>query len=274
MGHAYSALVAYHAAQAVGGRFLLRIEDIDQGRCKPEFEDAIYEDLNWLGLKWEMPVRRQSDHFDDYASALEQLREADLVYRCFKTRKEIAEEIARAPHLGRTGPEGVPYFGAPLTVLEERALLAKGAPFSWRLSISAAKEVLGDRFEALTFNETGAGPNGEAGLIKAKPDIFGDVVIARKDFGTSYHLSAVYDDALQDVTHIIRGEDLYHASYLHVLLQALLNLPTPIYQHHRLITDEKGKRFAKRDMSATLKALREKGVTHEEILARLNISDV
>lgn len=271
LGHAYSALVAFTAAKAEGGRFLLRIEDIDQGRCKPEYEEAIYEDLGWLGLTWETPVRRQSDHFDDYAVALEQLREIGLVYRCFKTRKEITEEIARAPHLSRQGPEGVPYIGAPLAALEERSLMTEGAPFAWRLSVRAAKEYLGDKFDALTFTEVGQGPNGETGPIKAQPGIFGDTVIARKDFGTSYHLSAVYDDGLQNITNVIRGEDLYHTTHLHVLLQALLGLPTPVYQHHHLITDESGKRFAKRDQSVTLRALREDGATREDILARLDM---
>lgn len=271
LGHAYAALVAFRAAKTVDGQFLLRIEDIDQGRCKPEYEDAIYDDLSWLGLTWETPVRRQSDHFDEYAAALGQLREKGLVYRCFKTRKEITEEIARAPHLNRQGPEGVPYIGAPLAALEERSLMAEGAPFAWRLSIRAAKEYLGEKFDALAFTETGQGPNGEAGLIKAQPDLFGDVVIARKDFGTSYHLSAVYDDGLQNITHVIRGEDLYHPAHLHVLLQALLGLPTPIYHHHNLITDESGKRFAKRDQSVTLRSLREAGATRENVLARLKL---
>lgn len=274
LGHAYSALVAFQAAKTVNGQFLLRIEDIDQGRCKADYEDAIYEDLSWLGLTWETPARRQSDHFDEYAAALDKLREKGLVYRCFKTRKEIAEEIARAPHLSPQGPDGVPYIGSPLAALEERSLLAEGAPFAWRLSISAAKKYLGKRYDALAFTEIGRGPNGENGSIKARPEIFGDVVIARKDFGTSYHLSAVYDDGLQGITHVVRGEDLFHAAHLHALLQALLGLPTPTYHHHRLITDENGKRFAKRDQSVTLRALRENGATREDILARLDMAAV
>ena len=271
LGHAFSALAAYRAAKAEGGRFLLRIEDIDQDRCKPEYEDAIHEDLSWLGLQWETPVRRQSDHFDDYASALECLRDKGLVYRCFKTRREIAEAIAQAPHLSRRGPEGVPYVGAPLAAAQERSLIAEGAPFAWRLSISAAKACLGAAFDALAFTETGAGPNGETGEVKAEPGLFGDVVIARKDFGTSYHLSAVHDDAAQEITHVIRGEDLFHAAHLHVLLQALLDLPRPAYRHHRLITDENGKRFAKRDQSVTLRAIRESGAAREDVLARLGL---
>ncbi len=268
LGHAYSALTAYRAAQEAGGRFLLRIEDIDQGRCRPEFESAIFEDLAWLGLEWETPVRRQSEHFDAYEGALSTLREKDVVYRCFKTRKEVAEEIARAPHLRREGPDGVPYIGAPLAAIEERNLLAKGKAFAWRLSVEAAKKALGARFEALSFSvETADG--GEPQTRNATPEIFGDVVIARKDFGTSYHLSSVCDDALQGVTHVIRGEDLAAAAHLHVLLQALLDLPTPAYRHHRLIMNEKGERLAKRDQAASLKTLRENGTSPSEIVAML-----
>ena len=266
LGHAFSALTAFDAATKNNGRFLLRIEDIDLGRCKKEFEQAIYKDLKWLGLEWEEPVRRQSDHFEDYAAALEKLRAQGLVYRCFKTRKEIADEIARAPHLSPEGHEGVPYIGEPLAGIEERALMAEGKAYAWRLSIARARDILGDQFNELSFvEETEDG----ARNVKAMPDIFGDVVIARKDFGTSYHLSSVHDDALQGVTHIIRGIDLYHAAHLHVLLQNLLRLPTPVYHHHRLITDESGARLAKRDKSSTIRALRDSGVTQEEIRSRL-----
>lgn len=269
LGHAYSALTAWRAAKDAGGRFLLRIEDIDQTRCKPEFEQAIYDDLEWLGIDWERPARRQSDHFDDYEKALERLREKGVVYRCFKTRKEIADEIARAPHLTPNGPEGPQYVGEMLAAMEERALLAEGAPFAWRLSMQRAREVLDAGFDTLTFTEDGAGPNRETGDIKATPEIFGDAIIARKDLGTSYHLASVFDDALQGVTHVIRGEDLFPATHLHRLLQALLDLPAPTYRHHRLITDDEGKRFAKRDKAATLSSMRENGMTREDVLALL-----
>jgi len=271
LGHAYAALVAWRAAQEAGGRFLLRIEDIDQARCKPEFETAINDDLEWLGLTWETPVRRQSDHFDDYAAALEKLREKGVVYRCFKTRKEVAGEIARAPHLSPDGPEGPPYIGAPLAAAEERSLLARGDAFAWRLSMAASRDFLGAAYEQLAFAEEGAGVSGENRMVKATPDIFGDAIIARKDNGTSYHLASVVDDALARVTHVIRGQDLFHAAHLHVLIQALLGLPAPAYRHHRLITDENGKRLAKRDQSVTLKALRESGVTPGEICARIGL---
>ncbi len=272
LGHAFSALTAYDAAREAGGRFVLRIEDIDRTRCKPEFEQAIFEDLAWLGLKWETPVRRQSDYFEDYAAALEKLRGKDVVYRCFKTRKEIADEIARAPHLTPDGPEGPQYVGEILASHEERSLLAEGAPFAWRINMSRAVEVAEKINGPLTFMEEGRGPKGEHGMIAARPEIFGDPVIARKDSGTSYHLASVHDDALQGVTHVIRGEDLFPATHLHRLLQALLSLPAPTYRHHRLITDETGKRFAKRDQSVTIRALREAGETPAGIRERLGMA--
>lgn len=265
LGHGFSALIAQRAARDAGGQFILRIEDIDQTRCKPEFEAAIFEDLRWLGIEWETPVRRQSDHFGDYERALEKLREIEVVYRCFKTRKEILDDIARAPHLSPNGPEGPQYIGGPLAAYEERSLLAEGAPFAWRLSISAARKFLGSAFDDLFLTEQMF--DGETRRIHATPEIFGDVVVARKDSGTSYHLASVHDDALQGITHVIRGEDLYHAAHLHRLLQELLGLPAPIYRHHRLITDANGKRLAKRDKAATLKALRESGATPEAIIA-------
>ncbi len=271
LGHAFSALTAYDAARTAGGKFILRIEDIDQTRCKPEFEQAIFEDMEWLAINWETPVRRQSDHFDDYAGALEQLKARDVVYRCFKTRKEIADEITRAPHLTPDGPEGPQYVGERLTAAKERSLLAKGAPFAWRLSMARAQAILGDDPNKLRFVEEGAGPKGETGHIKATPEIFGDPVIARKDARTSYHLASVCDDALQGVTHVIRGEDLFPTTHLHRLLQELLDLPAPIYCHHRLITDENGTRFAKRDQSITLRALRESGVTLAEVRVRIGL---
>lgn len=269
LGHAFSALTAFRAARERGGRFLLRIEDIDQGRCRPEFETALYDDLAWLGLEWETPVRRQSDHFADYAAALDQLREQDLVYRCFKTRTEIVDDIARAPHLQADGPEGPAYVGAPPAADDERALLADGAPFAWRLSMRAARSRLGPVFDALTVAVEGESPAGEQGRIKVRPEIFGDVVLGRKDSGTSYHLASVHDDALQRVTHIIRGEDLFHAAHLHRLLQALLGYPEPIYIHHRLLTDEQGRRLAKRDKAATLRMIRASGESAESVRRRL-----
>ncbi|HYD46314.1 MAG TPA: tRNA glutamyl-Q(34) synthetase GluQRS, partial [Phenylobacterium sp.] len=240
-GHAFSALTAHAAAREAGGRFLLRIEDIDATRCRPQFEAAILEDLAWLGLDWETPVRRQSEHMADYEAALDQLRGRGLVYRCFRTRKEIAEDIGRAPH----GPMEA-FRGRPLPPGEEAALLAQGRPFAWRLSLDAALATLDAA--ALTFREEG----GEAPVVlTARPGLGGDVVLARKDVGVAYHLAVVVDDALQGVTHVIRGEDLAEATHVQRLLQALLDLPTPVYRHHGLLTGPDGRRLAKRDLAPT-----------------------
>lgn len=262
-GHAYSALTAFHAARIAGGRFLLRIEDIDRTRCRPEFEGAIYEDLAWLGLQWETPVRRQSEHMADYDRALRELGERGLIYRCFKTRREVAEAIGRAPH----GPLEA-YRGHPLPAQEEERRLEAGEPYAWRLSLEHAGRALGG-FSHLTFVEEGSGPNGETGLIKANPQIGGDVVLARKDVGIAYHLAVVVDDALQGVTHVIRGQDLFEASHVQRLIQALLGLPAPIYRHHRLLTDAAGRRFAKRDRAETLRELRAGGMTAEALRREL-----
>ncbi|MGE5476974.1 MAG: tRNA glutamyl-Q(34) synthetase GluQRS [Bacteroidales bacterium] len=249
LGHAHSALFA--AAQAgPGGRFLLRIEDIDPGRCRDEFIGAIYEDLAWLGLRWEQPVRRQSQHLDDYRAALARLDGLGLLYPCFCTRKDIADEVARAGHAPH-GPDGVLYPGLcrHLDAAERNARMAAGASFALRLDMTAACAVAGP----LRWRDRTAGEQ------MATPEMFGDVVLARKDTPTSYHLAVTVDDALQGVTLVTRGEDLFAATHVHRLLQALLDLPVPDYHHHRLLTDENGKRFAKRDRSLTLQALRQTG---------------
>ncbi len=271
LGHAFSALTAFEAARAAGGRFSLRIEDIDAGRCKPEFEAAIYEDLRWLGIVWEEPVRRQSDHLAVYRAALDTLIARRLCYRCFRTRSEILDEIARAPHLSPEGPEGPAFVGAPLAAAEERALLAAAAPFAWRLSMARVKEALGG-FADLSFvveDMDGANPR----RLAATPEIFGDVVLGRKDSGASYNLASVLDDALAGVTHVIRGDDLAAAAHLHTLLHALFEQPAPVYRHHRLITDDQGRRLAKRDKAATLRSLREAGTTPSDVRARLGFND-
>lgn len=260
-GHAFSALAGFKAARTAGGRFLLRIEDIDATRCRPEYEAAIFEDLAWLGLDWESPVRRQSEHLSDYQAAIDALRARGLAYRCFKTRKEL--DIGRAPH----GPQ-TPYVGAPLAPDEEAARLGRGEAFAWRLSLTAAREALGG-FETLTFVEEGAGPEGETGLIQARPETAGDIVLARKDVGVAYHLAVVHDDALQGVTHVIRGQDLFEAAHIQRLLQALLDLPTPTYRHHGLLVGPDGKRYAKRDKAQTLRELRAAGVSAQALRAEL-----
>jgi glutamyl-Q tRNA(Asp) synthetase len=267
VGHAFAALTAHRAAQANGGRFLLRIEDIDTTRCRPEYEQAIKDDLLWLGLEFEEPVRRQSEHFADYAAALKALDERGLLYPCFCTRKEIADEIARAaeaPH----GPDGPLYPGTCRHLPPEvrQARLAAGESFALRLDIAKAVAAL---TRPLTFVEQGAGPAGETGEQIVHPALFGDVVLARKELAASYHLAVVIDDALQGVTLVTRGNDLFHATHVQRLLQACLGYEPPTYAHHRLILDDSGKKFSKRDRSVTLESLRRAGATPQSIKERL-----
>ena len=247
---------------------MVRIEDIDRTRCRPEYEAAIFEDLAWLGLKWEEPVRRQSEHFDDYAAALAALDEMGVLYPCFCTRREIAEEIARAvdaPH----GPEGPLYPGTCRALsTNERAERMKREPYALRLDIAKADEHIGT---AIHFDEHGRGPNGEHGLQRVQPYLLGDVVLARKELPASYHLAVVVDDALQEIELVTRGEDLYHATHIQRVLQELLGLPVPKYAHHRLILDEKGKKFSKRNDGVTLRSLRSGGALPEEIRKCLKI---
>ena len=256
LGHAYSARRAHDFALAHGGKFLLRIEDIDQGRCKPDYEDAIYEDLAWLGLKWETPVRRQSDHMDDYTAALDILAEKDLLYPCFCSRKDIRQEIedsGRAPH----SHEGPLYPGTcrKLGKAEQQAKIKSGLTYALRLDMEKSLDLVGEAI--LPWTDL------EAGEQIAAPEILrqamGDVVLARKDIHTSYHLSVVVDDHLQNISHVIRGKDLFQATHIHRLLQFLLGYKTPLYLHHDLLTDDKGWRYAKRDNSKTLRMMRENG---------------
>ncbi|MGX1691743.1 tRNA glutamyl-Q(34) synthetase GluQRS [Brevundimonas naejangsanensis] len=264
-GHAFSALTAWRAAKGAGGRFLLRIEDIDPTRCRPEFEVGIFEDLAWLGLDWETPVLRQSDHLTDYAAVVEALDRHGLLYRCFRTRKEILDAISDAPH----GPAEAARPG-PHPVEEEARLLAEGRPFAWRLSLDRAREALGGAaWDALSFIEEGSGPDGETGRIKARPETAGDVVLARKDAGTAYHLAVTHDDALQGVSHVIRGQDLFEATHIQRLIQALMGWPAPVYRHHRLLAGPDGRRYAKRDRSVTLAELRAGGLTPDRLRAEL-----
>jgi glutamyl-Q tRNA(Asp) synthetase len=261
LGHAYSAIINFERVCAGGGEFLLRIEDIDQTRCRPEYEDAILEDLAWLGLSWSRPVMRQSDRLSFYEGRLKSLHERGLVYRCFRTRQDINEAMT-APHAASSRV----FRGGPLSSLEEHDKLAAGHAYAWRLSLTAAEAALGSAFSGLSFvEETGEGLVPRA----AEPWRCGDVVLGRKDIGTSYHLSSVLDDTEQGVTHVIRGEDLREAAGLHALLHALFELDPPVYRHHRLITNEAGRRLSKRDRAATLRAMREAGVTPAEIRARL-----
>jgi glutamyl-Q tRNA(Asp) synthetase len=260
-GHAFSALTVQAAAQQSGGRLLLRIEDIDTQRCRPAFETAIYEDLAWLGLGWEQPVRRQSQHMDDYRASLGRLEALGLLYRCFRTRQDVLDEIARAPH----GPVEA-FLGAALPASEEAARLAVGEPFAWRLSLAAARDRLGADWDALSYTDL------DHGVFKARPETAGDVVLARKDVGVAYHLASVVDDALQGVTHVIRGEDLADAPHIQRVLQALLELPQPVYRHHRLLTGPDGKKFSKRDHTQALREIRAAGISAEALRAELGFN--
>jgi glutamyl-Q tRNA(Asp) synthetase len=270
LGHAFAALYAADLAARAGGRFLVRIEDTDRGRARAEFEAAIFEDLTWLGLSWGQPVRRQSEHLDDYARALHQLKSIGCAYPCFCTRKEIEAEFAasvNAPH----GPDGPIYPGTcrSLSVVEREHRLSRGDQHAWRLGVAKAVAFVGS---ALSFEEVGGGPNGERGTIAVKADLFGDFVLARKDAPASYHLAVVVDDALQGVTVVTRGNDLFAAAHVHRLLQALLKLPVPRYSHHRLILDASGKRLAKRDQATTLKHLRADGWTSARVREVLGLT--
>ena len=269
LGHVRSALEGWRAARAAGGTFLLRIEDIDPTRCRPEYADAIMEDLAWLGLDWDAPIRRQSEHYADYRAALARLDEQHLLYPCFCTRREIRDEIARAgraPHLtpdgsprngSQSGDLGAPYPGTcrRLDPAEREARLSEAADYALRLDIGAALARTGTLFWCEDKRR-----------IAADPDAFGDVVLARKETPTSYHLAVTVDDALQGVTLVTRGIDLFAATHIHRLLQALLELPTPRYRHHRLLTDAQGRRFAKRDRALTIRAMRESGISADEVL--------
>lgn len=267
LGHALSALLNAEATRAAGGRLLLRIEDIDVTRCRPEFEAAIYEDLAWLGIAWEQPVRRQSEHFADYRAALERLGDMGLVYPSFESRAEIAALVAAREPWSRD-PDGAPlYPGAAKSMPEdERARrIAAGEPYALRLDMQKAMSRLSGN---LTWSESG---DGERGEIAADPAAWGDVILARKDTPASYHLAVVVDDARQGVTDIVRGLDLFHATSVHRLLQSLLGLPAPRYRHHRLILDSDGRKLSKSTAATALRELRAKGLTPSDIRRRVGL---
>lgn len=256
LGHAFSGLFSERAARQSGGRFLLRIEDIDSTRCRPEFAREMIKDLMWLGLKWDGPPLVQSSRSAAYVEALDRLSSMDLLYPCFCTRSDIKAEIvgaAAAPH----GPDGPLYPGLcrNLTFSARQERKAADVPYALRLDVSRAQALTGP----LTWIDRGKGE------IAAEPEIFGDVVLARKDIGTSYHLSVTLDDAFQGITLVTRGEDLFHATHVHRLLQALLELPVPQWHHHGLIQDDQGHRLAKRDGALSLRQLRSEGKTAQEV---------
>lgn len=262
LGHAYSALLNAALAQRVGGRLLVRLEDIDLTRCTPALAEACLADLQWLGLRWEEPVRVQSRHMADYAAALAQLRGRGLLYPCFCSRRQVAQ------HSHGVDPDGAPLYAgtcAAIPAMEAAARIAAGVPHGWRLAMAKALQATPGphgytRFDARTMRETHA---------SALPARWGDAILARKEFPTSYHLCVVVDDAMQGVSHVVRGADLEAATDLHILLQALLALPSPRYYHHPLLYDETGGKLAKSKASESLEALRARGVTAEELRTRL-----
>jgi glutamyl-Q tRNA(Asp) synthetase len=266
LGHAFSALLNFDSAAQAGGRFLLRIEDIDLTRCRPEFEAAIVEDLAWLGIAWEIPVRRQSEHLSEYRDAVEELIAQGLVYPSFESRAEIATLVAQreAETPWPRDPDGAPLYpgAAKSLAADARARLWRsGAAFALRLDMAAARARAGD----LTWTEHGEGPDGETGTVTARPEAWGDVILARKETPTSYHLSVVIDDALQGVTEVVRGEDLFWSTGVHRLLQRLLGLPQPTYRHHRLVRDSAGQKLSKSTMATGLRELRAGGATPADI---------
>jgi glutamyl-Q tRNA(Asp) synthetase len=328
LGHALSALLNFDMAQRSGARFLLRIDDIDQTRCRPTYEAAIYQDLAWLGLKWEEPVWRQSAHLHAYRAALDRLDAMGLIYPSFESRAEIARLAAERDRAGAwpRDPDGVPLYpgnARGMPAIERRRRWDAGHPFALRLDMAAATALASRRKGSLTWSETGAklgsdvaadsspppcgegsgvgvepvgtavprrtpppphpppqggressqltwsetgtGPNGETGTVLADPAAWGDVILARKDVAASYHLSVVVDDAHQGVTHVVRGQDLFHATSLHRLLQHLLELPQPVYHHHRLIRDIDGRKLSKSSHATGLRELRAEGATPADI---------
>jgi glutamyl-Q tRNA(Asp) synthetase len=267
LGHAYSALLNAKMARETGGRLLLRIEDIDVARCRPEYERAIYEDLAWIGFKWETPVHRQSEHLAEYARALAALRERGLTYPCFCTRGDILRAIAGRPDWPRD-PDGSPLYPGTCRLLnaaESAARLACGERAAWRLDTAKASDLVG----ALAWCEYDA--ENLAREIAGEPQQWGDVPVARRDIGTSYHISVVVDDAQQGVSDVVRGKDLYAATSVHRLLQALLGLPEPRYHHHELITEASGQKLSKSRGSPTLRDLRANGITPEEIVRTVGL---
>jgi glutamyl-Q tRNA(Asp) synthetase len=273
LGHALSALLNFDAARERGGRFLLRIEDIDATRCRPEYEAAIYEDLAWLGIAWEEPVRRQSQHMTEYGEALRRLEQMGLLYPAFESRAEIARQVAEREQVAPwpRDPDGAPLYPGDAkrrSPIERKALIDSGVPYALRLDMSAAQARIG----LVTWHEEWAGHGGAPDQVVARPEQWGDVILARKETPTSYHLSVTIDDALQGVTHVVRGQDLFWSTSVHSLLQALLGLPAPLYRHHRLVLDEAGQKLSKSTKATSLRDLRAAGLTHNEIRRKVGLA--
>jgi glutamyl-Q tRNA(Asp) synthetase len=262
LGHAYSALLNDDMARQFGGRLLLRIEDIDTARCRPDYEEAIYEDLRWLGVSWQQPVRRQSEHFADYAAAIAKLEAQGLLYPSFESRGELNALVAALDRQGGwpRDPDGVPIYpgrARKMPAAERERRRSAGEPFALRLVMDRAVARAG----VLTWTETGAGPRGQTGPVTATPQLWGDVILARKELPTSYHLAVVIDDALQGVTDVVRGQDLFSATAIHRLSQSLLGLPEPTYHHHKLILDAEGQKLSKATQATGLRELRAGGLS-------------
>lgn len=262
LGHAYSALLNQKMAQEMGGRMLLRMEDIDRERCTPELEHSMLEDLKWIGLNWEQPVRRQSEHFPIYQEALDRLVRMELAYPAFLSRSGIKREIERS-HVDDwpRDPDGAPFYPPSERLLskrEQQVRMETGHPYAWRLNMDRALDAAGTE---LIWSEFGPHER----KVKARPQDWGDVIIARRDMPTSYHLSVVIDDALQGITHVVRGKDLYHATSVHRLLQHLFGIEPPLYHHHRLVLDDNGNKLSKSRKDTSLRSLREQGVTRQQI---------
>ncbi|WP_342643768.1 tRNA glutamyl-Q(34) synthetase GluQRS [Rhodoligotrophos ferricapiens] len=272
LGHAYSALFTNRSARKAGGRTLLRIEDIDFIRCRSEYVRNAIEDLSWLGVVWEGEPRLQSRHMPDYRAALDQLAAMGLLYPCFASRQEIREAIAGRPDWPND-PDGQPLYPGlhkHLSRAEREAFRASGIPHALRLDMERAlSQVNGP----ITFTEAGMGPDAETGPLEADPAAWGDVILGRKDIGVSYHIAVVVDDALQEVTHVTRGQDLFYATAIHRLLQILLNLPEPRYHHHGLISDETGRKLSKSAGDRSLRSLRAAGVSAQEIRSALGFDE-
>lgn len=277
LGHAFSAWVAWTMARRLSGRFLLRIEDIDRERCRPEFEQGIYRDLEWLGLEWERPVRRQSEHFAEYAGAIGRLERMGLLYPCFASRREIQEAVAAGPQPSPADPDGAPLYpglwrGADPAEVERRR--RRGDPFALRLDMDKALALLGDT-APLAFTEIDEDGR-QIAVTPAQPAQWGDVVLARKETPASYHLCVVVDDALQGITHVTRGLDLHAATHIHRLLQHLLGLSAPLYHHHALVSGADGRKLSKSAGDTGLASLRAAGATPQAViaLARAGITGV